>query len=701
MPPPRAGLAAPSGPGRGSRKRPREGEAEGEPAPPHARPSPETPVLAVARSAHATVFIGEHHVLKVHTPTPTVVSRFLQELVAGRYLNRIGFAHCPSGFDGLSEPGKLLMRRVPGGVPVSGLPEDQYARMAANGGLFRKVMVACAEALASLHATGLMHADVKPDNILLQGGAEGSPWRACLIDLGNAIPTPHEPHATFFGPPHLTSPLAFTDPTMILQRELEGECETAAAGLGPRVRNVAASVSVASAHGLRAGWTPKGSGPEPADEDDPGPEQPLLRAIHTARAPFPRSTQNDVYGLAVSFLWLLHRVALGRDGAEQFVRDLSEGFRDDDPVAFLRARIFGPGDEGDVRQGVAVARFMELRQAGASVFAGPVVPAAFGQQVVNEEFPAVWDYEHRSGGVAHSYGSLSRPDEPGAPTGMEMDLLLDWGAPASFAGRAGWWASERSEGGWTAPPLPPLVRRLDVCLGALAGRWSPPMLRLVRSVLVRTLQPVALFRPTAARVCEELLSGCVARRGPSPRPLGGAPAGIAAGLASLTGPPPSGVPLDLMAHVVFGWRPPTMRHLALALALHRRVPELRESGGGGGAAPPGGPASGPGSGSGLGVTISVAHAACAALGCLLSGMAAGALPERVMTAVLEAAHRADAVQIMEAMRDVADMQRLGSDASRSAWSRRLVRLGAAPEDLRWLGDAVRAEALARSGGGVE
>jgi hypothetical protein len=166
----------------------------------------------------------------------------IRELVLGRMLNVVGCGsvspgyHAACGEQDLPEPwmqagaGRvaealgdavpvvLLMDRIPGAHALDLLPAETYHAMRTCGGLVVRAARSCLVALAELHSAGVLHADVKPDNVLL----DASCCRAWLLDLGNASAVPMEVSGAgcAVAPTFATSPLAFQDPSLLASREL-------------------------------------------------------------------------------------------------------------------------------------------------------------------------------------------------------------------------------------------------------------------------------------------------------------------------------------------------------------------------------------------------------------------------------------------------------------------------------------------------
>src|SRR5690606_21154356 len=74
-------------------------------------------------------------------------------------------------------------------------------------------------ALAALHATGLVHRDVKPSNVLVETGG-----RVVLLDLGLVLPLDHEATGAFAGT------AAYASPEQLLGEPVDERSDVYAAG---------------------------------------------------------------------------------------------------------------------------------------------------------------------------------------------------------------------------------------------------------------------------------------------------------------------------------------------------------------------------------------------------------------------------------------------------------------------------------------
>jgi serine/threonine protein kinase len=90
-------------------------------------------------------------------------------------LERLGGVHAPALFGRGDVAGRpyLVMERIAGATLEQRLAEGAAVRL-------REIGAAVAEAVAAVHAAGVVHGDLKPENVAL--GED----RAMLIDLGSA-----------------------------------------------------------------------------------------------------------------------------------------------------------------------------------------------------------------------------------------------------------------------------------------------------------------------------------------------------------------------------------------------------------------------------------------------------------------------------------------------------------------------------------
>lgn len=113
------------------------------------------------------------------------------ECAVMRYLDRRGFRRFPR----LVERGGALARTPQGAEAwftmesAPGVPLSQIIGGLAAKGPEARISLACAlvEAVGELHALGVAHRDLTPENIFVERGGLGGGWRVTLIDFGSSI----------------------------------------------------------------------------------------------------------------------------------------------------------------------------------------------------------------------------------------------------------------------------------------------------------------------------------------------------------------------------------------------------------------------------------------------------------------------------------------------------------------------------------
>jgi hypothetical protein len=187
----------------------------------------------IGRGGQGVVFRGRQEyldrpvavkVLTAELRTPGFVARFRRE---ARMLASLRHPHVVSCYDaGVTASGEchLVMEYVDG--PTLRAWIDQHGPLPLRAAL--RVGVAVAEALQTAHGLGLVHRDVKPENVLLQPDPSGDPafpFMPRLADLGLARPvrahTGHTmltPVGAMIGTPQTMAPEQFDAPERVDQR---------------------------------------------------------------------------------------------------------------------------------------------------------------------------------------------------------------------------------------------------------------------------------------------------------------------------------------------------------------------------------------------------------------------------------------------------------------------------------------------------
>jgi serine/threonine protein kinase len=422
------------------------------------------PVRLVHSSLHANVYVGDVFVLKQYLAMPTRLHFSIRELVVGRYLNEIGYPFSPQGYDGLRHPTGLVMRTVAGGCTLLDLNDDLALQMSSNGGSFCLALRNSLVALMELHRLGIVHGDVKPDNVMLVGFSS-----AALIDLGTAHLAPLTPHAAYMDTRILTAPAAFTDPSII--------------GLGGLV-----------------------------------------------------STQNDVYALGVSFVWVLYRVAFGPLMAIELMKRMHSPPGTEACAHFVKDWV--------LRDASATATFERaLEHAKRS---GPTPTPSRPRKMVADADDQRLFAPSEAAGCEYQDARVSGSVSEVGGSGLAMYDFPSWCE--------------------TAPTKPRFLTLIDDALGQLSRYWSARIRHAIRETLLRMLHPVWKFRPSARGVLQDL--DCLVRNAFVDRPGGVedcAPREPCRPLSPLTPPVAA-----LIHEVKVVWRAKGARALSMALALHAR-----------------------------------------------------------------------------------------------------------------------------------
>ncbi|WNG16852.1 serine/threonine-protein kinase [Cystobacter fuscus] len=133
---------------------------------------------------------------------PELVARFLNE---GRALQQVTHEHLVKVFTcGMLPEGPpyMVLEWVPWAL------HQELARVGAiPAPAVLRLIEQLADALAGLHARGLIHRDLKPSNVLL-AGEDGTHWQVKLADLGLAKALPHTAEASPEARPLLVAPVS-------------------------------------------------------------------------------------------------------------------------------------------------------------------------------------------------------------------------------------------------------------------------------------------------------------------------------------------------------------------------------------------------------------------------------------------------------------------------------------------------------------
>ena len=146
--------------------------------------------------------------------------RFLEE---AERASRFGDAHVAAVYDVLEEHGEIFLILE----YVEGQNLRQRLRQPLSLDEFFKIAMQCAEALVSAHGNGIVHCDIKPENIMLT-----SAGNIKILDFGVAKHLPQsdqsstvDPAGTFAGTP------AYMSPEVLLERVPDGRADIFSLGV--------------------------------------------------------------------------------------------------------------------------------------------------------------------------------------------------------------------------------------------------------------------------------------------------------------------------------------------------------------------------------------------------------------------------------------------------------------------------------------